>query len=255
MKTIAGVIIFAILLDILLLFLFGIPFDNNFWSSFLIGLLSNLIILVIAIFIIDELLKKKEKIKLKEINKEKSLYIHYAVNILLLKILKHLKVFPKDIETKDILNKNADLTFKFAFEKMTEIAEKENIDKIVGEIALKERDRKKYFEDLSEIIFKDITSINNGLKEIYPHPAPDITALTNDVFANCGALKAFSAIADVKSQVNKIIPKGQKKMDEITATALLKIMMFNPKQKSFSTIAKNLIVLSKRAEGNSLFII
>lgn len=253
MKVIAGVIISLIILVFLLLFFTGIPLDKNFWAGLLNGLLSNLIIFIIAIFIIDKLIKNIEKKKLKKINERSSYFISFSINTLIFKILKHLKIFSDETLKGKTPDKDTS-NFDFALDEMLKIKKDNKMEKIFRAEVFKEKDRKKYIDDLSKLIMDGADSIHKGLKEIYPHPAPDVISQIDEVYKSCGGLTAFSFVAGIREDFNKYTKDKKKHMNKKIAEALLDFSMSNPKATYMSTISEKLLNISNKAKENSLFI-
>ena len=236
--------------------IFKIPFDNNFIANLLNGLLSNFLILIIAIFVIDSLTKSIEIKKLKDINKRNASFVSLRVNIFVMKILEYLKVFKeKDTNPETLHEKNKNFTFDYIWQELAQISKEKDIDQILFESTFKENDKKQYIVKLTELLKEEAKSISDALKDVYPHPAPDVISTVDELASQSGALYAMSLMADVHEEVNKRIPNGSKKMDKETADVLLKFIMLSVKKEgALSIVLSKLSELSSRAKNNDLFI-
>lgn len=257
MKKIAEILILFILIIIFLILLLKIPFDSNFIANLLNGLLTNLVILIIAIFVIDNLTKKIETKKLKDINERNSNFVSLRVNIFVFKILEYLKVLnKKDINTKEIFKKNEELTFDYVWQELEQTLSTKNINQILSDSTFEEIDKKQYLTNFVDLIKSNSNSLHEALKIIYPHPSPNVVSLVDEIGGQSGAIYAMSLMANVDTEVNKLIPESSKKMDRETADALLKfaMMLVVDKDRPMSIIISCLKSISEKAKNNDLFI-
>jgi hypothetical protein len=257
MRKIALTLLVFIVITLGLFSLLEIPFDRDFLSSLLNGLLSNFLILFVAIFIIDNLSKIVETKKLKEINKRNSEFFSLRINIFAVKLVDYLKISKTDTFDVDIQScKNKNLTFEYIWEDIVMITNKVDVDVILYESALKEDDKKKYLSELSDLVMEESKSLHELLKNIYPHPAPEVVGIVDDLSSQSGALHAMSIIADVHKDVNKITNNDAAKMDQEASDVLLKVMMLGigDREKGvIKSILSSLSQLSLRAKANTLF--
>ncbi len=255
MKKIALILAAFILMILGLFLIFKIPFDKNFIANILNGLLSNFLILFVAIFVIDNLTKDIETRKLKDINKRASDFVSFRINVLVLRILKYLKVLEEEEDVEISLKKNKELNFDYVWEELAQKTNGKNFNQILYDATFSEINKKEYLTKLSEIIMEGGKSISQALKNVYPHPAPDVINLIDELSSQSGAINAMSLMADVDEEVNKIIPESSKKMDKKMADILLKVMILDldTEKEVISVVFSSLSKLSDRAKNNDLF--
>ena len=125
------------------LYFIGIPLDKKFVTDILIGLLPNLIVLIVGVFIIDQLLKGVEREKLGVINKRNSETTLMMINLFSVKLFNHLKLG----EEQSLSNMDKTL------EKLLEINKKTDWFEILYKQFLNSTDKPAYLKELEKIRF------------------------------------------------------------------------------------------------------
>jgi hypothetical protein len=246
MKNISMALLVSLVVVLVLIYFLQIPFDENFVSGFLNGLLSNLIIFILGVFVIDRILKKIEHEKLIDINKQKSEKTLLTINVFALKILKHLN-----------LHTDGDLDFVInnrALENLLKINREQDWFDILYKQVLSTPNKKDYLKKLETIIKDGATSVNKSLKDAYPHPAPDLALIADEIYILSGNALAMSVMSDFRKKVNKNIDDIDNKMSEETERVIVKVFINHGAKELFSSICDKLLIISNRAHKNRLFV-
>jgi hypothetical protein len=200
------------------------------------------------------LLKNLERNKLKDINKRKSEYVSLLINFFSTKLIKHLDIISEN-EMVEMNSKYIDFQSTWALDKMVSFGQNSDWNDFLYQKIVNAQDKKKYLVDLQNIIKEGFDQIGKTLKEIYPHPSPDVLVMVDDLYTiSTGQLMAITVLVGSKEAVNKKIPEGHKKLDDKTLNVLLKVFL-NVKDGGFmGIICDKLTNISIRAKENSLFI-
>ena len=253
MKTITIILaICAILLLVGLNFLGVSITSKSFFIDLFNGLLSNVLIFFLAIFVIDRLTRKIDENKLKEINATKSEFFHWNLKCFVYHMLVHLEIF-KDDDYQKRLQDDPLLSMDWVMEEFKRVGLENDWTSLLYNCVSNKSDKQKYLSDL-EKIFNDWTKpLSQNLKEIYPHPAPDVVEMVSNLFASSGTLNALSSIAGFAKEANKGVKDKKQQLTDKHTNLLIKIGLLNRKN-NFSDTCSIILELSKRAEENQLFI-
>jgi hypothetical protein len=241
------VIIPAIILIILglLVFIFikiGGKFDILFWLNFLPGLLSNLIILLVALFIIDRIFQRERLTKLKQINAENSKWVLFENNRIAFLLLEYL-----GLAKSEELSKDKELNFEFAIERI----KRNGLSEVFFKKFMDAKDRGNFLDGFIDKLKDGTEQINKSLDKIFPHPDPFIKGLLSNMAFLSGGIQSMKIILDATSKANKKVKSDQRISPE-QINLLIKIAY--SEGRLFKQIFKNLIIISEKAKSNELFV-
>lgn len=226
------------------LYFIGVPLDKKFITDILIGLLSNLMVLIVGVLIIDRLLKNIERGKLTVINKRNSENTLMMINLFCTKLFNHLKLG----EEQNLSNMDKTL------EKLLEINKKSNWFGILHKLFLDSADKRTYLKELEKIIQDGASSINKSLKDVYPHPAPELLVLADEIGARSGHVMVMGVLPGIREKVNALLPAEHEKMTEELEQILTEFFIHQGTEDLFPYIFTRLDVITQRARANTLFI-
>lgn len=246
MKSIVIAVLFSLSIVTVLLYLLHISIDANFISNLLNGILSNLIVTILVVFVVDRLFKRIEYEKLVAINKRNSESVLFAINIFSLNVLKYLR-----LKTGDGLNEIANGK---VFQNLLETNKKHDWFNILYKQVLKASSRKNYLKELETIIREGATSINKSLKDVYPHPAPDLVKIVDEIYTLSGAAMAALVMSEFREEANKKIKDDNNKISPELEITLVKFFIHNSVENLFPDICNKLSIIATRAHKNRLFV-
>ncbi|MES2622824.1 MAG: hypothetical protein V4576_00275 [Patescibacteria group bacterium] len=252
MRKIVLILILLILVFIQLQISLKIPFDKEFLTGLINGILSNLVIFFVGIFVIDKIIKNIEKDKLSLINKEKSFFFKFKLNIFALKLLQHLQVI--SVQTRQAkLSNDKGITFNWVMDEFQALTQNKSFIEIVNTQLARKTNKQKYLQKLSDILKDDSKGFTDQLKEIYPHYAPDVYELTQIFPKAAGFISGMATTFLAVDKANeKIVNTEQKIPAELFTHILTKVMISD--FINLNDVFVNLKKLSARSENNDLFI-
>lgn len=166
------------------------------------------------------------------------------INLFSVKLFNHLKLG----EEQNLSNMDKTL------EKLLEINKKSDWFEILYKQFLDSADKLAYLKELEKIIQEGASSINKNLKDIYPHAAPELLVLVDEISARSGHVMVMEVLPGMREKVNALLPVEHEKMTEELEGVLTKFFIHQNAQDLLSNICGGLETISKRAKANSLFV-
>lgn len=193
MKKVLAVVLASFLLLIIPFKLLGGTFDRIFWLSFIPGLMGNLAIAAVAIFVIDSLFKRERWQKLEQINAKQSAFVLFLSNRSAYWLLEYLGQ-----TNEEEIKQDKTMNFEFAIAKIrnTDLAQ------IFYEKLQGAADREAFVAGFAKNVSDSSQGISKALETIYPHPDPEIKALADDLMHSSGALEALKGILEAIKEAN-----------------------------------------------------
>src|SRR3954465_2872408 len=90
MKKISSVIVSAIIALVIVYKVICGAFDGAFWIAFVPGLLTNLIVLLVGVLIVDRILQKDRWARLEQVNASQSKFVFFIANRMAYWLLEYL---------------------------------------------------------------------------------------------------------------------------------------------------------------------
>ncbi len=243
MRLILEVLILILFVNIYLLHLFGVSLDGNFIISLLNGLLPNIVVFFVAIFVVDRLIKRVELNKLKLINRYATIEVLLAVNKLIFNILDYLKcTTDKDYKVvADALQLSPDADFfasmiPFAIDKFEDINLKNDWNQVLYKNRVISEDKTIPISFLFDIIRNGCRDINLALTKIYPRHSSEVEKLIQRILKLSDWMENDIRIEESVGYVN--LEKG---------------LLSDDNHNFLNRIFVNLIILSRCAVKNQLF--
>jgi hypothetical protein len=241
-KVFAAVLIGFVVLAVIFLSIGG-SFDKQFWLNFLPGLMENLAILALALFVIDSIFKKERLDKLEQTNASQSRFVLFCSNRLAFLLLEHLA-----LATKEESQKDPSLNFEFALNKFrdTPLA-------VVFHEKLMQSEHKEDFVDSFEKLLSDqAKGISQALDVIYPRPDPAIRQIEEKMNFSTGSLRALKMLISAFKATNAQLGANEQLKPE-HLNILIEIG-YQQIGSALENIQGAIIHLSDRAKNNKLFI-
>lgn len=257
--TISAILAFLVLVLMLLeKYIFGIQFDSSYWNNFLAGLIPNVLSILITIWIVDSLLRKREYEQLEVINKHKSEGIYSFINRLVWKILVHFDAMDEKAGI-DEMAKTGDLDMEFALKKFLSLSENE-VNEIFTKKFFTQVDHKKFSEDTKKLISKEVEIINKMIHEIHPLADLEIVDFFEiEIVRFLSSLEVLATMTDIPniSDFSKFYPSGEEAQleKEKLRNALSHVMpVIAPYTVGFNRLMRGLLRMSALAKSNQLFL-
>jgi hypothetical protein len=222
----------------------GGSFDRRFWLDFLPGLMENLTILAVAIFVIDRIFKKERLDKLVQTNAGQSRFILLVSNLLAYKLLEYLA-----LATKDEVGNDPELNFEFALERFKGA----NLEAIFYEKLMESENKEAYTEGFTKILSSRAEGISKALDKIYPRPDPTIGQISEEMISSIGMLDAFKSVLleSFKKANAQVSADEQLKPEQLDLLIKIAFVQIGPE---LQKIQSAIIQLSEKAKANELFI-
>lgn len=241
-KALAAISIGFIVLTVAFVIAGG-SFDRQFWLAFLPGLMGNLAILAVAIFVIDRIFKKERLDKLEQTNAQQSKFVLLLSNRLAFLLLEHLA-----LATKDEAGKDAALNFEFAHDRIRD----NDLAAVFYEKLTKAQNKEAFVEGFAKILSRETEGISKALDKIYPQPDPTIKRIADQMNFSIGSLEALKGLLGAFKAANAQVGPGQQLKPE-HLDLLIKVV-YPQIALELRNIRSAIIQLSERAKANKLFI-
>ena len=163
----------------------GGSFDREFWLAFLPGLIANLAILAVGIFVIDSIFKSERLEKLEQTNTGQSDAVLLLSNRLAYLLLEHL-----GLAAREEINQDPELYFEFALDRLKNA----DLAAIFYEKLMKEANRESFIDSFVGVLRPQAEGISKALDKIYPRPDPAIKQMVDDMNFSIGSLEALKGL-------------------------------------------------------------
>lgn len=221
----------------------GGSFDRPFWLAFLPGLIANLAILAVGIFVIDSIFRSERLDKLEQTNVGQSKVALLLGNRLAYLLLEHL-----GLATREEVSQDRELYFEFALERFKNT----HLAVVFYEKLMNAANKEAFTEHFAGILRREAEGISNALDKIYPRPDPTIKQIVDDMSFSIGSLEAlkglFTAFEAANAQVG---PENQLKPEHLD---LLIKVAYERIGLELQNIQTAIVRSSEAAKANKLFI-
>jgi hypothetical protein len=242
-NVVAGIFIFCFLVLVVVFHSIGGAFDKQFWLGFLPGLMGNLAILAVAIFVIEDIFKRERSGKLAQANASQSKFVLLLSNRLAYHVLAHL-----ELASIDEINKDPELNFEFATERLrgTDLAA------TFYEKLMASENRASFAQDFAKIVSTGTETISEALDKIYPRPAPALKQATENMMYSSGAVGVLKTLFEAFGVANKKVAEADRMAPE--QLALITDIALTQTGGQMRSIQTGILELSANAKANRLFI-
>jgi len=220
----------------------GGVFDKPFWLAFVPGLLANLVILAVAVFVIDRIFQQDRWRKLERINASQSKFVLFLTNRLAFWLLDYL-----DLTAKEEVTKDPQLNFEFAIEKIKE----SRVAATFFEKFEQSNNKQEFIDGFTKKVTDGINCISKALGTIYPHAEADVNALLEELSSSSAMVSAFGMLDKAINEANKKVQPGEQLKPE-QVDLLFKIGYAAPAE-AMEKIINCITALSDKAKENKLF--
>ena len=242
MKKVIAVIATAFTLLAAVFTAIGGGFDRQFWLAFLPGLMGNLVILAVAVFLIDSIFKRERLDKLARTNAGQSRFVLFNANRLAYKILEYL-----ELATMEEAHKDPELNLEFANEKLKDT----DLAGVFYEKFMRAQDREAFVEGFEKILNAETEALSKGLDKIYPRPDPTIKHVLDQTAFSIGSVSFLKTLLESFKTTNaQVGPREQLQGDKLD---LLIRVVYGKIGLELKKIQIAILLLSEKAKANELF--
>lgn len=221
----------------------GGSFDRQFWLAFFPGLMGNLTILAVAIFVIERIVRGGRIAKLKQTNESQSQFVRFEVNRLAFHVLKHLA-----LATDEQFHNDPTLNFDFAFYALKEA----DVATVFYERMMESKDKSKFVGQFSQILEDGAKGISKALGDVYPRPDPALIRTSSGLNFSIGSLQALEALINAFYAANAQVGEDGKMkpehLDVLIKVAYARIGV------ELQSVRDALIEIGEKAQADELFI-
>ncbi|QQR55444.1 hypothetical protein IPG41_02720 [Candidatus Peregrinibacteria bacterium] len=229
------------------------PFDVDYWVNFLTGILTNLIVVGIALFIFDKILANGRDSQLRQINQARAEFIVFEMNRFLFKLLVGLKLIDKQEYFKgEVANSDRDV-----FSDVLPIfQEKVNTGALSASLKdAMEKHPKFILNFLSKLTEETFDRLIRKLEEIYPQPKPELMEMGRFMRASVGyfdSQKPF--LAPTKTTFKGMSQKAQRDIRKMLTdhASAFKIISFTVVEPQLNKLLYDVLTLRSAAIENRL---
>jgi hypothetical protein len=240
-KALVAILGACIALTLIYVIIGGV-FDRAFWLAFLPGLMANLIVLLIAVFVIDRIFEKERWRKLEQINAKQSQFVRFLSNRMAYWLLTYL-----GLTNEEEFHKDKTLNLEFAIDKMKIV----DVADTFYEKLTNSADRETFLDGFIKHVREGLEGILKALDAIYPHPDPAAKQLADEMMYSNGVLEAFKGMFGIIKEANERVAAGQGFNPE-QIELLIKIA-YSPVARELQKLQATVVELSSRADANKLF--
>jgi hypothetical protein len=224
--------------------LIGGRFDKLFWLQFLPGLMENLLVLALAIFVIDRIFHKERLSNLRQASGGQSRFVLLQCNLLAFKLLEYLGQLHRDNLPRD-----TEAMFSFAMEKMKSF----NIAEHFYQLFMAASDRASFLDGLTKIMNDGQEGLSKAIEKIYPYPSPAVKVIMDELPYSIAMAGGMEMLLTASREANEQV-RADQRLEPQQIDLLLKIA-YGFSGAGIQKAQTNIIDLARMAEANELFII
>jgi hypothetical protein len=241
-KALAAIFVGFVTLIIIFMVIGGV-FDRPFWLAFLPGLMANLAILFVAVFVIDRMFQEERWDKLKKINARQSEIVLFLSNRMAYWLMEYL-----GLANEEEIQSDKTMKFEFAIGKIkaTDLAE------AFYEEMRKSEVREAFVGGFVKKLYDGTEGVLKALDAIYPRPDPEAKKLADEIIYSSGTLEGFKGVLGAIKEANVQV-RADRQFNSEQVDLLIKVA-YSRVGSELQKIRNNIVELSQRAKANRLFV-
>lgn len=243
MKAVFLSILGAFILLGLSFLVIGGRFDRPFWLEFLPGLMENLAVLALAIFVIDRIFSRERNTILSKANAGQSRFIELLCNLLAYALLEYLGSVDSGHRPED-----PEANFSWALEKLRAFD-------LSGEfytLFMAAKNRTEFLDGFVKVLSDRTKGIDQAVSKIFPFPHPDAKRIVQEMPLSIGMVSGIGMLLKAFAETSvELKPEDRFKPEQ--EDVLLKVAFHLPLE-SLRKINRDIVALADRAVRCQLFI-